>query len=74
MKMDDIDKHLCASGVVKLIELGRLRAKTDLQPLLNSAGTSKPGQALKVHELVKEIDAANMVLHWIEEYLETIEV
>lgn len=35
MEMKDIDKHLSASGVVKLIEMRKLSAKKNIQPLLN---------------------------------------
>ena len=73
MEMKDIDKHLSASGVVKLIEMRKLSAKTNIQPLLNSAGVAKPGQALSVHALAQAIDAADTVLRWIEEYLESVE-
>lgn len=73
MEMKDIDKHLSASGVVKLIEMRKLSAKTNIQPLLNSVGAPKPGQALSVHALTQAIDAADTVLRWIEKYLESVE-
>ena len=73
MKMKDIDKHLDASGVVKLIEMKKTEAKYNIKPLLNSAGTAKPGKALGAHGLAQVIDAADTVLRWIEDYLESID-
>lgn len=72
MEMKDIDKHLDASGVVKLIEMKKAEAKRNIKPLLTSAGTAKPGKALSVHGLAQAIDAAETVLHWIDLYLQSI--
>lgn len=73
MKMKDIDKHLDASGVVKLIEMRQKESEQRLKSMLNSAGAAKPGKATGVHAAAQSIDAAKTVLRWIENYLESVE-
>lgn len=73
MKMKDIDKHLSASGVVKLIELKQKESENRLKSLLNVAGVAKPGKATGARASAEGVAAAKIVLKWIEDYLESVE-
>lgn len=73
MQMKDIDGHLSASGVVKLIELKQRESETRLKGMLNVAGVAKPGKAMGVHATTQDIMAAKTVLRWIEDYLKGVE-
>lgn len=73
MQMKDIDKHLSASGVVKLIELKQKESENRLRGMLNVAGVAKPGKAMGVKATVHSISAAKTVLRWIEDYLKSVE-
>lgn len=73
MKMKDIDKHLSASGVVKLIEMKQRESQNRLNGMLNSAGYAKPGKASGVMASSQAVMSAKIVLKWIEDYLSTVE-
>lgn len=73
MKMKDIDKHLSASGVVKLIEMKQRESQNRLNSMLNRAGYAKPGMAAGVMASSQAVMSAQIVLKWIEDYLESVE-
>lgn len=73
MKMKDIDKHLDASGVVKLIRMKQQESEYRLKGMLNVAGVAKPGKAAGVQAAAQAVSSAKTVLKWIEDYLESVE-
>lgn len=73
MQMKDIDDHLSASGVVKLIELKQRESENRLKDMLNVAGVAKPGKAMGARATIQDIEAAKTVLRWIETYLKSVE-
>ena len=73
MDIKDIDEHLSASGVLKLIEIKKAQSKAKLPNLLRSDGTAKKGNAIAVQATAQSISAADTVLKWIEDYMNSIE-
>lgn len=73
MQMKDIDNHLSASGVVRLIELKQKESENRLKGMLNVAGVAKPGKAMGVKAAAQDISSAKTVLRWIENYLKSVE-
>ena len=51
MDIKDIDEHLSASGVLKLIEIKKAQSKAKLPNLLRSDGTAKKEMQLQYRRL-----------------------
>lgn len=73
MNIKDIDKHLSASGVIKLIEMKQKESERRMKTMLRSDGIAKKGCSIGVEACAQSQMAAKKVISWIEEYLRTVE-